>query len=114
MVQPPAMSAEAKTPNAADPAKLQDQDRRRKVAEKQEDLDFVWLLDQAAGRRVLWRILGWCGVFTTSFTGNQVTYFNEGKRQIGLDLIGLISKLKPSALVQMMEESKKREEANNG
>jgi hypothetical protein len=106
------MSAEAPIKNAADPAKLKDQDRRVKLADKQAELDWIWLLGQPAGRRLIWSQLEECGVFSSSFTGNQVTYFNEGKRIVGLGILGKIAKFKPSALVEMMEESRKREEAN--
>lgn len=44
-------------------------------------------LGDAAGKRVLSDLLESCGVFETSFTGNSRTFYNEGKREIGIILL---------------------------
>lgn len=44
-------------------------------------------LGSAAGKRVLSDLLNACGVFETSFTGNSRTFYNEGRREIGIILL---------------------------
>ena len=39
------------------------------------------------------RMLDATGVNSNSFTGNSTTFFNEGKRQVGLELLGRITDL---------------------
>lgn len=38
-------------------------------------------------RDFIWRMLEWCAPYTQSFTGNSETFFKEGKRKIGTELI---------------------------
>ncbi len=45
------------------------------------------LLGSAAGKRVLSDLLNACGVFESSFTGNSRTFYNEGRREIGIILL---------------------------
>jgi hypothetical protein len=54
-------------------------------------LSYKTLLNNPDGKRVLWDILSMCGVFQLSFTGNSRTYFNEGKRQIGLYIMTMLN-----------------------
>lgn len=61
----------------------------RKTAE-QEAADFKWLMSDKRGRRIVWGLLERAGVYRTSFTGNSETFFNEGKRNIGLVYVDLI------------------------
>lgn len=50
-----------------------------------EDLRHVMLSPQ--GRRFLWSLLGTCGIYRISFNhSGSITSFNEGMRNVGLDL----------------------------
>lgn len=97
----------ARTGNAADPeqvkkaAQADKRDRQRQV----EDMRSV--LNTVQGRRVVWRYLCECKVFETSFhpSGSQ-TYFNEGMRNIGLQLLADINESSPEAYQVMLKESK--------
>lgn len=64
------------------------------------------LLSSKQGRAWYWHLLSECGVFVTSFTGNSATFFNEGKRQIGLTLIGELTREFPDYYVTMMKEAR--------
>lgn len=59
---------------------------------KDEDLARAYhmMSKVADGKRVLWDIMSFCGVFQLSMTGNSYTYFNEGKRQVGLYLLTML------------------------
>jgi hypothetical protein len=98
------------TTNATDPKQLEKARLNEALKDKQFFRDLFWLLDQPAGRRVLWWILDISGIYRSSFTGNSTTFFNEGRREVGLTLLAKISETKPEALILMMQESKKREE----
>ena len=46
-------------------------------------LSFKTMLSSPDGKRVLWDILSFCGVFQNAFTGNSRTYFNLGRQSVG-------------------------------
>ena len=85
----------------------EDRDRR------QFSDDLKWLMSGPRGRRIVNRILVWCGIWRTSFTGNSETFFREGMRNIGLMLLGPISDTCPDQLALMMEEAKENERSNS-
>ena len=51
------------------------------------------LLKNKEGRWFLLRLLDATGINANSFTGNSHTFFNEGKRQVGLELLARIQEL---------------------
>lgn len=59
----------------------------RKLAALTEQEDFRWLMSDKKGRRILWRLFEMTGVYRTSFTGNEETFFREGQRNVGLMLV---------------------------
>jgi len=48
--------------------------------------DLRRLLHDAWGRRLAYRLLEDAGVWSVSFTGNSQTFFNEGRRDFGMQL----------------------------
>lgn len=83
--------------------KKRDEILRREKDREQEDLKK--LLSMPEGRRYIWRLMSNAGVFRTSFTGNSTTFFNEGKREIGLMVISEVMNASPSSFTQMQNES---------
>lgn len=89
---------------------------RRKRHYELEDLRSV--LQSPAGRRFVWRYLTIGGVFQSSFTGDNATFFNEGRRDIGLKLMADVMEADPDAYVRMAKEHQapkqnpKQEETN--
>ncbi|MGM9519819.1 MAG: hypothetical protein ACI3WS_03990 [Phascolarctobacterium sp.] len=51
------------------------------------------ILKSKEGRWFLMRLLDATGVNSSSFTGNSTTFFNEGKRQVGLELLARIQEI---------------------
>ena len=51
------------------------------------------ILKSKEGRWFLMRLLDATGVNSSSFTGNSTTFFNEGKQQVGLELLARIQEL---------------------
>ena len=68
------------------------------------------VLELDEGRDFIWEILGLTGLYTPSFTGNSTTFFNEGKRSIGLDLLALMNDADPQAYAKMQIEQSKLED----
>lgn len=77
---------------------------KEQLVSRQEAEDFKWLMSDKRGRRFMWSQLAKAGVFRTSFTGNSETFFNEGKRVMGLDLLTRIHELCPDRYNQMVME----------
>ena len=80
------------------------QQRKRDV----ELADIRAILSVPAGRRFFWKWLSESGVFRSSFTGNNTTFFNEGKREIGLKLLADMNSSMPEAFVLMQKEENDR------
>lgn len=72
-----------------------------------DQLALKEILQLKSGRRLIWKYLSYCGVFKTSFhpSGSQV-YFNEGRRDVGLMILGEMTNADPDAFLQMMKENK--------
>lgn len=82
--------------------KQQKRDARKRDRELS---DIRWIISSPEGRRFYWRILSDAGVFRSSFSGDSnITMYNEGRRTIGLDLLGDLLSAKPSAFSQMQDE----------
>jgi hypothetical protein len=63
------------------------------------------LFDSPDGRIVYKDLMDRCMTFETTMTGNSWTYFNEGKRAIGLHILLMREKGVESELRQMREET---------
>lgn len=74
--------------------------RRREVG------DLTWLMANAQGRRIVWRLLQRAGVYTSSFShSGSVMAFNEGRRDMGLFLLAEVSDASPSGLLKLITEN---------
>lgn len=103
------MSEDRAAYNSAD----EDRVNRRRVTEKDarqqamDDLNAV--LGTPAGERVIWTILEACGVFRTSMTGNSQTFFNEGRRSVGLEIFAAINEADATAFGRMAANARERD-----
>jgi hypothetical protein len=93
--------------NAADEEQVKSA-REKEKSQRDRELDDVrTVLANPVGRRFLWRYLSLCGVFTESFSVNEMmTAYNEGRRNIGLKLLADIHESQPDAYLTMMQEAK--------
>ena len=48
------------------------------------------LLKTSAGKSLIWHVLSICNLYGESFTGNSSTFYNEGKRAVGLEILQLL------------------------
>lgn len=83
----------------------------RRVTAQQRERDIAAGLGEAMaskqGRAFLHWLLAECGVYKTSFTGNSTTFFNEGKRDIGLQVLARVTTAHPDAYLTMLKEGTK-------
>lgn len=80
----------------------------QKLESERDMADLEAVLDTEAGRRYLWRIISTTGVYRSSFTGDNTTYFREGQRNVGLIIVGEIMQNFPKMYSKMMEEANGR------
>lgn len=78
--------------------------RLEKHARQEEREDVKWLMKSRQGRRIAWRLLELTGVFRSSFTGNNETFFREGMRNVGLVLMAQINEACPDQYTTMVQE----------
>lgn len=96
------------TQNSSSPKKVQSTKLKAKDTRKQELADIRSILDTKQGRRFIWKYLGECGVFRSSFSEDNRIYFNEGKRHIGLMLLAEIMEADEEMYLKMTQENKKQ------
>jgi hypothetical protein len=70
------------------------------------------LLKGRAGQDLVWFVLDICNLHVGSFTGNSTTFYNEGRRSVGLDILELLQDVGPTAYAQLLLEKTKAEEDN--
>ena len=86
-------------------AQREEEAKRQALVRKQEIADFMWLMADPRGRRLVWRQLAAAGVFQSSFDPTAMTMaFNEGRRSEGLRLLAQIHELCPDLYPTMMKE----------
>lgn len=88
----------------------EDRELRETFVRKKLLADFREVIALPAGRRVLWWILSLSSVFGNCFTGNSVTYFNEGKREVGLRILNMIDDADENAFHELRREEYRRME----
>lgn len=103
------MAEEAIVKNAADEEQVKKAGEREKRGRDQDLSDLRRILEADHGRRFIWKTLVHCGIFTSSFTGNNTTFFNEGRRDVGLKILADVMEAKPEAYTQMAQDAKRGE-----
>ena len=82
--------------DAGDPNQVNQKKRKFELDQQLSEEEFRHVLNTREGRAVVWRVLELCGIFRQSFTGDPAhTYFNEGKRKIGLEIRSMFEELGP-------------------
>ena len=76
----------------------------RRLARENQAADIKWLMDHPQGRRLVWDLLGFTGIYRQVFTGNSETFFNDGKRVVGLRYLDLVNRHAPEQYTTMLKE----------
>lgn len=94
--------------NPTDIQELHTRERNREeqaAHEQQLTVDSVkFIMESKLGRRFVARLLDSAGVDRVSFTGDNQTFFNEGKRTVGLEVQAAVRALCPEHYVLMLQE----------
>ena len=70
--------------------------------------DLKWVSSTAQGRKFIWEMLSYCGVYK-DLAGEPVEVAKQlGKRQVGLHILGLLDDLNDEIIFSMMREAKNR------
>lgn len=99
------MSRPPITENAAHPDKVREAERKVKSLREQELNDFAFIMNSPQGRRFVARLLDTTGFQRSSFTGNSTTFWNEGRRAVGLEIWADANEF-PDLLMLMFREQK--------
>ena len=67
-------------------------------------------LNTTAGRTLLWKIIGECGVYEETFKGNSHDIYEKGRRSIGIWLIEEVGKANPLAYANMLLDAAKEQQ----
>lgn len=75
-----------------------------------DTLDNEWreVLRTKAGQKIVWEILAMCGIYSDTFTGNSQTFYLEGKRAIGLQILQAMEDADPTAYARLLLEHQKQ------
>ena len=75
---------------------------------RRRDLEDVFtLMSTRSGRRFFWRMLSAGRIFAPVFTGNNSTFFNEGKREVMLEFLADSQEF-PDLYLLMVKESREK------
>jgi len=99
--------SEKKTPyNAGDANHVAQRQKSKKTRDLQTKTALRTLLSDPAGRMWMWDLLARCGVFHLSFSSDALRMaFNEGRRDIGNQLLGDINRISPEFYMKMQMEN---------
>jgi len=68
------------------------------------------LLKTKAGKDFIWYILSIANLYGDNFTGNSQTFYLEGKRSIGLEVLQLLEDVDKTAYARLLLDKQKIEE----
>jgi len=75
---------------------------------QRDRLDVEWITSTEQGRRFMWRLLSYCGVYR-DIEGNGNDMLKQiGRRQVGLYLLRLVADASEERIFDMMREAKER------
>lgn len=67
--------------------------------------DFKWLMSSPRGRRIVWWLLSKANIYGSSFhTSGSITAFNEGRRSLGLEVLGSVHLHAADRYMEMVKE----------
>jgi hypothetical protein len=91
--------------NASNPAHIKSRKQREEMEALRSAAALEFVMSSALGRRFVWELLGETGMFRDSFTGNSTTFYNEGRRSVGLKLQEKIEAQQANLFILMWQEN---------
>lgn len=97
--------------NAADATQVKKDEDRQKQGRDRDLSDLRSVMSTREGRRVMNRLIEFCGVMSTGFNPNgSITNFNLGQRNVGLKLYADLEEGCPQSYLLMRQEARRSEE----
>lgn len=94
--------------NATNKEQIKKAMNKEEMSREVELSDLAFVLSRPEGRRVLWRLMGYCGVFTSvKDPSGSMTYYNAGQQDVGHFIQAEIMEAKADAYIQMIIEANK-------
>ena len=103
---------EALVRNCADEEQVKEAKLREGLSKDKELSDIYAIMSSVPGRRYMFGLIEFCGVYKTSFTGDDRTFFLEGSRNVGLKVLSDIQESCAEFYTKMIEENNKGEKQN--
>ena len=82
-----------------------------------EELEYHALLENIRnliklrqGREFIWYVLSICDLYSDVFTGNSRTFYQEGKRAVGLEILALLEDADSTIYPRMLLNKAKEKE----
>lgn len=95
--------------NAADKKQVAHAKDKQESVRDRELNDLRAVLATLEGRRLLWRIMGFCKTFGSIWEGSARIHYNAGQQDVGHFIMSEIAQADEEKLLSMMKESKKGE-----
>jgi hypothetical protein len=94
--------------NAGDENQIKNAKIKENLNAQKETLDMQFILQTEQGRRHLWKLLEYCRIYESSADASgSMTYFKEGRRDVGLFVLNKIMQADPDGFLKMQMEAKK-------
>jgi hypothetical protein len=77
-----------------------------KEREREQRDDVIDLMSTEQGRRFVWRLLSYTGIYRAHEGDSESILKQEGRRQVGLYLLGIVSDVAEDRVFDMMREAK--------
>jgi hypothetical protein len=103
--------------NAKDEKQIGRAEEQQKLDVKRRKEDVYFVMGDPKGRRILWDILEFTGVFSVGWDPSAKIHFNAGMRNVGLRLFQELHQVCPDLYLLMAKEAaeavKKRQELDD-
>ena len=87
---------------------------KRKAEEAQAQLDLAAILKTPAGVRFFKRFFDRAFVFRQVMTGNSWTFFNDGRRSLGNELLHEVLNVRPDLIQKLIIREEMKHERTSG
>lgn len=98
-------------PLDAEQSELQREEQQRQAQARADEhkRDVVAFMSSTAGRRYVWKMLAFCGLWSSSYVDGdrEAVNFREGQRNVGLKTLKEIRDICPDLEIRMIEENRK-------
>ena len=86
-------------------AEREEKNKQALLKKKNLEAAYKEVFASKAGEKVLNDIYSKANMWTTTFTGNSQTFFNEGKRDLGLYIMKRCNSADPNIMVNLMNDN---------